>query len=386
MRRGRLLLVLVLLGAFGLLSACVPPPPDPPPPDPSPPPSPVAVETWVGGLSIPWDIAFAGTTMLFTERGVGIRVVKSDRSVATLTNSPADLVAANEGGMLGLAVDPAFGTNRRIYACFVSNLPGSGTYDVRVARFTVDTGFTTLSDRADIVTGMPVNTTGSAGRHSGCRLRFGPDGMLWIGTGDAAMGTKPQDLTSLGGKVLRVATDGTAPSPANPNLGAGTDARIYTYGHRNVQGLAFRGSGTPYSVEHGTACDDELNRLVAGANYGWDPVPGYDEGRPMTDLGKFPTARSAVWSSGCPTIAPSGATFLSGAQWGDWNGRLAIAVLKNQQLRIVQLDGGGDAVLSTIETLTGYGRLRTPVQGPDGALYVTTANGSNDQILRVTRA
>ena len=106
----------------------------------------------------------------------------------------------------------------------------------------------------------------------------------------------------------------------------------------------------------------------------------------MTDLGKFPTARSAVWSSGCPTIAPSGATFLSGAQWGDWNGRLAIAVLKNQQLRIVQLDGGGDAVLSTIETLTGYGRLRTPVQGPDGALYVTTANGSNDQILRVTRA
>jgi glucose/arabinose dehydrogenase len=331
----------------------------------------------------PWDLAFpeaSSQTVLFTERNGGLRVRRSDGVVAALTGSPADLASSGEGGMMGLALDPAFTNNRRLYVCFLSNL--TGTLDVRVARFTVDAGYTAVANRVDIVTGMPVSTT-QAGRHSGCQLEFGPDGYLWIGTGDAVTGTAPQSLTSLGGKVLRVDADGAA-TPGNPGL---ADTRIHTYGHRNVQGLAFRpGSGTPFSVEHGTGCDDEVNQLVAGGNYGWDPVPGYNEATPMTDLTKFPAAVKATWSSGCPTVAPSGATFLSGSQWGDWDGALALAVLKNQQLRILRLNAGGDAVVSTVVTLTTHGRLRAAVQGPDGALYVTTSNGSNDLIVRVTRA
>ncbi|MFA5882585.1 MAG: PQQ-dependent sugar dehydrogenase [Acidimicrobiia bacterium] len=380
----RLRFVLVtLVAALGVVAAACEPPPPPPPP-PAQPPA-LNVETYVAGRSIPWDLAFTPDgTLLFTERAAAeIRVVRPDRSVDELAGGAVDLVAVFEGGMMGLAVDPAFGANRRVYACFLSSLPGGGVLDVRVARFTVDAGYTTLANRADIVTGMPVNSTGSAGRHAGCRLRFGPDGYLWVGTGDAATGANPQSLASLGGKVLRVDTNG-ATAPGNAS---GGDPRVYTYGHRNVQGLAFRpGSGTPYSVEQGTGCDDEVNRLVAGGNYGWDPGPGYDESTPMTDLTKFPGAVRPAWASGCPTDATSGAAFLSGSQWGDWDGALVVAALKASKLHFMKLSEGGDAVVEDTVTLTDHGRLRSAVQGPDGALYVTTSNGGNDEILRVTRS
>jgi glucose/arabinose dehydrogenase len=205
-----------------------------------------------------------------------------------------------------------------------------------------------------------------------------------VGTGDAATGTNPQSLTSLGGKVLRIDTNGAA-ATGNPSLGPGADPRIWSFGHRNVQGLAFA-PGTPawrgYSIEHGTDRDDEVDRLVPG-NFGWDPVPGYDESRPMTDLGKFPSAVRASWSSGFPTIAPSGATFLTGSRWGSWNGALAVAVLKGAQLRVYfpQSDG---AITGTLVRLQDGVRLRSAVQGPDGNLYVSTdARAGGDQIWKV---
>jgi glucose/arabinose dehydrogenase len=133
-------------------------------------------------------------------------------------------------------------------------------------------------------------------------------------------------------------------------------------------------------MEHGPRRDDELNRLVAGGNYGWNPVPGYNEGVPMT----FPGAIGPVWASGFPTIATSGITFLSGRQWRDWNGAVAAAALAGRQLRIILLDGTGTATIGQATVLTNFGRLRTPVQGPDGNLYLTTANANGqDQILRV---
>jgi glucose/arabinose dehydrogenase len=152
-----------------------------------------------------------------------------------------------------------------------------------------------------------------------------------VATGDAAGAKNPQNPNSLGGKVLRIDTNGVG-APDNP--GGALRPEIYTYGHRNVQGLAFHPrTGEPYSVEHGHTCDDEINHLVPGGNYGWDPVnpsgaTGYYEGVPMTDLVKFPDAVEAVWSSGCPTIAPSGADFLFGPQWAGWSNGIALAVLK----------------------------------------------------------
>ncbi|GIU87713.1 MAG: hypothetical protein KatS3mg009_2228 [Acidimicrobiia bacterium] len=322
----------------------------------------------VTGRDIPWDVGFLpGGVMVFTERAGRIHALVGG-SVRTLA-APGDVRPGGEGGMLGLAVDPAFAGNRRIYTCH--NTTGG---DIEVVAWVVDAAVTSAVPVRTLVDGIPQSATG---RHSGCRPRVGPDGHLWVGTGDAATGTHPQDVHSLGGKVLRVDRFTGAAAPGNP-----FGLRWYTRGHRNVQGLAFRpGSGTPYSVEHGPDRDDEVNRLVAGGNYGWDPVPGYDESVPMTRPGDRP----AVWSSGAPTIATAGATFLSGPQWRDWNGALAVAALKGSQLRIMVLDVGGDAVVAQWVRLTGYGRLRSVVQGPDGSLYVTTSNGGGrDQILRVS--
>ena len=204
-----------------------------------------------------------------------------------------------------------------------------------------------------------------------------------MGTGDAADPGNPQNLASLGGKVLRIDPATGAAAPGNPfTTTPGADPRILTYGHRNVQGLAVRpGSGQVWSAEHGPTRDDEINLLQAGGNYGWAPGPGYDENVPMT----FAGAVAAKWSSGSPTVATSGATFLVGRQWGAFEGALAVGELRGVALEIFQLQGD-DVVGSNRPAgfIGNLGRLRTPRMGPDGALYLTTDNGGNDQVLRIT--
>ena len=362
-RARRFLPAALVAGLLVVATACIPP-------------DSLQVTTAVSNLSQPWDIAFTPDgTMLYTEKPgrIDAFIGGSTRVLATV----ADVRNLGEGGMMGLAVDPQFATNRHIYTCMASTISGSA--DVRVVRWTVNAGFTALTSRLDIITGIPA---ASNGRHSGCRPRFGPDGYLWVGTGDAAIGTNPQNKQSLGGKVLRVDRNGAA---AVGNPGGAFLPQIFTYGHRNVQGIAFRPSdGAAFSVEHGTGCDDEVNRLVAGANYGWDPVPGYDESRPMTDLVKFPAAKPAVWSSGCPTIAPSGATFVNGPHtWNGWNNQLAMAVLKGTELRVLATYDGNDVPETTWVRIEDQGRLRSVVQGPDGNLYIAQ-DANPGKILKVT--
>ena len=294
----------------------------------------LGVSRLVGGLDHPWDLAFTPDgALVFTERAGRLNAIVNGqlRRLATVT----DIFAQSEGGLLGLAVDPQFSQNRRIYTCHTWT--DGINRDVRVVAWQVDGAYTTAT-RANnpLLSGLPAGL----GRHNGCRPRFGPDGFLWIGTGDAAAGTNPQNKSSLGGKVLRIDKMTGQPAPGNPFGSA-----VYEFGHRNVQGLAFRpGSDQVFSVEHGPDRDDELNLLQSGANSGWDPVPGtYNESVPMTDLNKFPTASRAVWSSGTPTIAASGAAFLNGGQWKGYNGALAVACLKGQQLRLFFLDGSGRA-------------------------------------------
>ena len=368
-------LTIAALGALvALLAGCLAPPR-------------TTVTAVVSNLSIPWDVQWTPDgTMFFTERSGEIEALVGGQP--RVLADPTDVVAASESGMLGLAVDPQFASNRYIYTCFASTLGGVNN-DVRLARWTVNAGYTALTNRVDIITGMPVNTNGELGRHSGCRPRFGPDGALWVGTGDAAIGAVPQSKTSLGGKVLRVDRNGAgvSPNPGVVNPASGFDPRIYTYGHRNVQGLAFRADGKAYAVEHGSFRDDEVNLLEAGANYGWNPVvgtsPAYNESVPMTDLVKFPTAKTAVWTSGPTTVATSGAVFLYGTKWGAWNGMLVVACLKGEQLLGIKLDAAGTKSVGTATMLTDRGRLRTPAIAPLGNLHVTTANGVNDSILRV---
>ncbi len=340
-------------------------------------------ETVVAGLDHPWDLLFLpDQQLLFSERKGTISVLRDQKVVQLIKIT--DVYNRGEGGLMGLGLDPKFAENRFIYACFNSAKDSAdlskGPTDIRVARWKINDAVTGLQDRKDIITGIPSNATG---RHSGCRMEFGPDRYLWVGTGDGAMASNSQNPKSLGGKILRVDREGAA---APGNLGGYFDPRIYSYGHRNTQGLAFAseplGNTIGFSVEHGSTIDDEVNRLERG-NFGWDPDANYSElNVPMTDKQKFPNALEASWRSGSPTQAPSGTTFVQGDAWKAWDGALAIAMLKGKHLKILSFDASGKLTKEE-RALTDKGRLRAVRQAPDGSLYVTTDNGNNDQIVRL---
>ena len=346
----------------------------------------------VTGLNLPWDVAQTPDgTLLFDERMGGLSVRRTDGSVNALSADFSDLYANGETGLMGLVLDPGFATNRRFYTC--QGYRGDTVRDIRVIAWTIDADYTAATRVADpLLGGIPVNT--SSGRHGGCRLRFDRSGALMIGTGDTATGTAPQDLTSLAGKVLRIDSETGGPAFGNPAINArNPNTRLlWNYGHRNVQGMALRADGQMFNVEHGPSRDDEVNLVLRGRNYGWDPVPagggtGYNEQVPMTDLTKFPNAVVASWSSGSPTLATSGATFLSGRQWRAWNGSMVVGVLKDTGLLRLTFDrAGGLTSQEMIPEFDGtYGRIRTAQQGSDGSLYLTTSNGGQaDVILKVT--
>lgn len=351
----------------------------------------------LSGLSGPWDIAFAPNgAMFFTERCRGISVRQPTGTVVRLfgTSGAAlvapDLFCEGQSGVHGVALDPDFAVNRRVYVFMASNLSTAPRTN-RVVRLELDTGFTVAGSRTDIVTDIRYkdvgNAVGGAGAHSGGRIRFGPDGFLYVGTGDNHSGPLPQHPTWLGGKVLRVTTSG-APAPGNAPP-PGFDARIFSYGHRNVQGIAFQpGTGAVYVAEHGPNHSDEVTRLVAGGNGGWDPqnrpglscpggycgYAGNPATMPMTDAARFPGALPAAWSNGSASQGLGPATFLTGSQWRGWNGRLAVGIMGAQRLVILTIGPTG-AVTAAVNAAVPAARHRSLVQGPDGALYVATDGG-----------
>lgn len=336
----------------------------------------------VGGLKIPWDLTWVRGLMLFDQRAGGVWSKSGSGRPQRVRMALPRIYAHSESGMLGMVADPLASSNHMFYTCMAVATNSGGPRDVEVWKWQL-TSNTSARRIRTMIKGLPLHT----GRHSGCRLRFRSTHMLYVGTGDSARGTNAQDLQSLGGKILRVRDDGRIPV-SNPFYRHGGNARyVWNYGHRNVQGLARRpGSGQMWSVEHGPNRDDEVNQVWVGRNYGWNPVPGYNESRPMTDLRHFPHAVRARWSSGYPTKATSGATFLSGARWRSWNGLLAVAMLKGQGILLFTV-GRADHITGhlTICSRT-YGRIRTVQQGPDGNLWFTTSNGSGDGIFRLTPA
>jgi glucose/arabinose dehydrogenase len=346
------------------------------------------------GLDHPWDVARAPDgTLVVDERDGGLTAVLPDGTVRALEADFGDLFADGETGLMGLVLDPDFAANRRLYTCQgVQDGGADGGPAIEVIGWTVDAQWRRASRVADPLLGeIPVNA--ATGRHGGCRLRFDPAGALLVGTGDNAVGSNPQDLTTLAGKVLRIDPATGGPAAGNPFLDAEDPLTrlVLSYGHRNVQGLAVQpGTGDLYTAEQGTSRDDEVNRSVPGGNYGYDPAArgarGYDESVPMTDLG-LPGAVPAVWSSGRSTIATSGLTFLDGAAWGGYEGLLLVGVQKDTGVLALRLDGAGRLVeqFRLPELQDRYGRIRTPQAGEDGVLYVTTDNGGGeDQLLRVT--
>ncbi|WP_245478994.1 PQQ-dependent sugar dehydrogenase [Rubrivivax rivuli] len=355
----------------------------------------------------PWDLAFApGGAMLYTEKCHGLWVRLPDGSTRHLWGTEGAALAApdifcqGQSGVHGVAVDPAFAQGQRfVYVFTASNLQTDPRIN-RVVRLQVAADWKTVGQRTDIVPDIAfkdARRVGGPGAHSGGRIRFGPDGYLWITTGDNHDPGLPQDPKRLGGKVLRVDRDGKA-APGN-GAPAGFDARIYTYGHRNVQGIAFRPAGQPnagqaYTSEHGPNHSDELTALVAGGNAGWDPQNrpdlkcsdgycGYSGNpftMPMTDTQRFPKAMLPAWNNEQRSQGMGPLAFLEGAQWKGWNGKLAVALMRDQRLDIVTLDGPGKAASVETADLPKL-RLRSIVPGPDGALWGSTDDG---QILKIS--
>ncbi|OZM83874.1 sorbosone dehydrogenase family protein [Pseudonocardia sp. MH-G8] len=353
------------------------------------------VEVVAAGLSHVWDIGvLPDGRALVTERDGRIALLSATTPGAAVTPVNADLSDVHvrgEGGLMGMVVHPDFAESRRFTTCQTHMQEGQPT-DVRLVTWELSTDGTAASRVADpLVGGLPINPSG---RHSGCRPTVADDGSLLVGTGDTARGAISQDLTSLGGKVLRVDLATGEPAEGNPFADAENPAQqlVWTYGHRNVQGVAVQpGTGEVYTAEHGPSTDDEVNRLQAGGNYGWDPsqggtVGGYDESVPMTDLERFPDAVPAAWSSGSPVEAVSGAAFLSGPQWGELDGALAVGALRGEKLLLMGLGpDGAVAEVSVPAPLDGaFGRLRGVRVTNDGALLISTSNGSDDRVLRIT--
>lgn len=392
----------LLLALTCLVSSCsalgvgeVPPPPKIPTIDGSMAGSTMHVEEVATGLRHPWDIGFLPDgRILVPQRPGAIALVSGGQPGASVSEVAADLgdvYAKGEGGLMGLVVLPDFERDRKFVTCQTHQENGQ-PLDVRLVTWTLAEDGRSAARAGELLTGLPINPSG---RHSGCRPTLAPDGALIVGTGDTASDPSiSQNRKSLGGKVLRIDPRTGEGLPDNPFAGSPdpNERRVLTYGNRNVQGVAVRPkTGQVFTAEHGPTKEDEINLVESGENYGWDPSKGgtedsYDEDVPMTDLARFPDAVEAKWNSGGITEALSGAAFLTGPRWKDLEGRLAVMALKGEKMLLYSLDDAGEVTKVTLppEFAKIFGRLRAARTSPDGALYVTTSEGSNDTLLRVT--
>lgn len=293
-------------------------------------------QTLASNLNAPWSVADAGDALIVSERDSGRILEILDSGAVREVGRLPDVDFGGEGGLLGLA----FKTPDRLYAY------STGPNGNRIQRFTLAgaVGSYSLSEPRTLLDGLP-----SASNHNGGRLAFGPDGMLYASVGDAARPASAQDLGSLGGKILRMDAEGGVPED-NPF----PDSYVYSYGHRNVQGLAWDADGAMYASEFGQNTWDELNRITAGGNYGWPEVEG------TGGTGEF-TDPVAQWST--DQASPSGIAIVDSV--------LYLANLRGQRLRAVQLD---DPEMQRELLVNELGRLRDVVPGPDGRLLVLTNN------------
>jgi glucose/arabinose dehydrogenase len=330
------------------------------------------IQTVVDGLERPWDVKVDNEgEIFFTQRQSGLYKYTDKVEEVYI---PEDLYNAGEGGMLGFDLAPDFSTSREIYVCFNSGNILSGV-NVFVSRLTLDESLKNVIDREDIITDIPSATSG---RHSGCRVLFdrNDDDIVWVTTGDTADEDTPQNPQSLGGKVLRVDRNGNG---VDGNLLEPFDDRIFSYGHRNVQGITLfpefnETLGYGLISEHGPSIDDEINQLTSG-NYGWHPGKNYNESVPMTDLEKYPQAIEALWSSGDRTIAACGIEYIDN---GMWEGDVLLAALKDSYILRYTIEG--DIFVKQEEVINDYGRIRQVYESQDGRVFFTTDNGSQDII------
>lgn len=339
----------------------------------------VRAETVVTGLEVPWGIAFLPNgDMLVTERAGRVRLVQNQQlrpqSIATINVSDR-----GEGGLLGIAAHPEIASNRWFYVYFTADQAGTPVNRVERWQLSPDR-FSATRDRV-IIDNIPV-----AQFHNGGRIRFGPDGMLYIGTGDARNPDSSQDIKSLAGKILRLTPEGQVP-PDNPFPGN----PVYITGIRNTQGFDWLNASTLRVSDHGPSGElgrsghDKVSLARAGDNLGWPTTYRCESQSGLV-------TPSIVWRQALP---PGGAAIYTGKAIPEWQGSLIVAALRAEHLQRIRFDPQSPQQVQSHEVyLQGqYGRLREAIMGPDGELYVTTSNcdgrgscpSEQDKILRITR-
>ena len=390
-------------------------------------------EVVLSDLDSPWDMAFLPDgTMFFTEKcdGLSVRMPSGDvnallgmEETEDYATTASDLFCDGQAGMNGVAIDPNFEENRRIYVYSASNQSDPPTN--RLMRLEVNEDFTDVSDRTDIIDDVPYKTEatdhpfGGTGTHNGGRVRFGPEGeYIYLTTGDNHQAEIPQSPTIMGSKVIRVDTDGNAaPENAPPE---GFDPRTFTYGHRNVQGITFHPeTGQPIIAEHGPWHSDEITVLSNGGNGGWDPrdnmagrddcpdgycgyMPNQNEGMnryeraafmPMTDFETYPDAMEPIWTNNGWSQGMTTAEFLRGEEWGQWDGAMVVGLMGigfggtpiGQRIDVMELQNeDGEISVQDVTEMTlpmESARFRSLVLGPDGSLYAAVDEG---QIHKLT--
>ena len=340
--------------------------------------TPFRVETFASGLTVPWSIVFVPDGRIFiTERPGRVRVIENGKLRTEPLATIADVEPSGESGLMGLTLHPQFADNHLLYLAYAYR--GNGQR-VRVVRLKETSSG--LVERKVIIEDIP-----AAANHAGCRLRFGPDGKLYITTGDATERELAQRLDSLAGKTLRVNEDGTVPQD-NPFVGqAGARPEIWSYGHRNSQGLDWQpGTNVMFQTEHGPSGfdgpggGDEVNIVERGKNYGW----------PVIHHNVAHAGMESPLLEYTPAVAPASGMFYRGAAFPEFRGNFFFGCLRGQCIIRVVLDGR--RVVSQERLLReDYGRIRDVAEGPDGTIYFSTSNrdgrgrpaSGDDRILRL---
>ncbi|WP_240688955.1 sorbosone dehydrogenase family protein [Ammoniphilus sp. YIM 78166] len=315
---------------------------------------PYELETLAEGLEVPWEMEIVDDgRIFFTERPGVVRVMLDGKLLPEpVIHLEEPFRTGGEGGLLGLALDPEFLTNGFIYV--YHTYESNGEVLNRVLRLKE-------ANNVAIIDRVLLDGLAGAQNHNGGRIKIGPDGHLYITAGDRYQPEMAQEENSLGGKILRIARDGSIPHD-NPFPGS----PVYSYGHRNPQGLAWDPmNGKLYASEHGQSAHDEINRIEPGANYGWPLIEG------DVTLAERPELKTPWIHSGSETWAPSGMTFVSK---GPWKGQLLVANLRGNQVLKINLSSDRQEVEGIELKFREWGRIRNVSEGPDGSLYIMTNN------------
>jgi glucose/arabinose dehydrogenase len=336
------------------------------------------VETAVAGLEVPWSIVFTPDgRMLLTERPGRVRLFDNGKLRAEPLATISDVEPSGESGLMGLTLHPQFAQNHLLYLAYAYRGDGKR---VRVVRYR-ETG-SALTDRKVIIEDIP-----AAQFHAGCRLRFGPDGKLYVTTGDATERELAPRLDSLAGKILRLNDDGSVPSD-NPFVNEkSVRPEIWSFGNRNPQGIDWQpGTNIMFETEHGPSGfdgpggGDEVNIIEKGKNYGW-PVIHHTQSR---------DGLASPLLEYTPAVAPASGTFYRGSAFPEFRNNFFFGCLRGTCIIRVVLDGS--RVVSQERLLEGsYGRIRDVAEGPDGAIYFSTSNrdgrgspaANDDRILKL---